>query len=385
MTAPRFVIRRDDWDLFSKPEDDADRHRERVRDAIKKNLADLVSEDSIVLSDGRRVVRVPLPTLDEFRFRFEDARDGSGSRGGPADKGAGAPGGGGHEGGQGPGLDDLVETDITLDTADAILFEALELPDLDPDRKAPGGPGGESLDDVARTGLAKNVDVRRSLLQAARHRGTRVLPAILPEDLRYRTWTDSIGEETGAVVLALMDTSGSMGSFEKFIARSFFFWSIRFLRTRYPHVSVVFVAHDVRAREVDETTFFHRGASGGTVSSSAYQLALQILERFPADRYNAYCFHFTDGGNLTSDNAPALERARELTGRVNLFGYGEIHDTVRNVSPLYAGLATMDRARVVVLRGKDEVFSALSAFFGRERPDRQSAVGAMARSEHGTA
>jgi uncharacterized sporulation protein YeaH/YhbH (DUF444 family) len=102
------------------------------------------------------------------------------------------------------------------------------------------------------------------------------------------------------------------------------------------------------------------------VSSSAYQLALQILQRFPADRYNAYCFHFTDGGNLTSDNTPALERAQSLTERVNLFGYGEIHDTMRNVSPLYLGLSDLSRARAVVLRGKSDVFTALEAFFGRD-------------------
>ncbi|MGC8488694.1 MAG: DUF444 family protein [Clostridia bacterium] len=348
---PRFWLRRDSWDLYTKAEDDAARHRERVREAIKKNLVDLVSEDSIVMSDGRRVVRVPLPTLEEFRFRFDTQEGGSGSRGGQGAQGAGPPGGSGHEGGQGPGLEDLVETDITLDT----------------ERKAPGGPGGMDLRDLARRGLAKNVDARRSLLQAARHRGVVGLPTIVPDDLRYRRFDMAPGEETGAVVLALMDTSGSMGTFEKFIARSFFFWSIRFLHTRYPHVDVVFVAHDVRAREVDENTFFHRGASGGTVSSSAYHLALQILGRYPADRYNAYCFHFTDGGNLTSDNGPALEKAQTLTQRVNLFGYGEIHDTMRNVSPLYLGLADMERARAVVLRGKDDVFTALTEFFGHAR------------------
>jgi uncharacterized sporulation protein YeaH/YhbH (DUF444 family) len=162
----------------------------------------------------------------------------------------------------------------------------------------------------------------------------------------------------------MMDTSGSMGTFEKYLARSFFFWAVRFLRTRYPTVRLVFLAHDVRAREVDEETFFHRGASGGTVSSSVYRLALGVLaERFPADRYNAYAFHFTDGGNLTSDNPQALRDGASLAERVNLFGYGEIHDTARNPSPLYTGFAALPHTRAVVLRSKEDVMTALHTFF----------------------
>ena len=31
----------------------------------------------------------------------------------------------------------------------------------------------------------------------------------------------------------MMDVSGCMGEFEKYIARSFYFWMVRFLRTKY--------------------------------------------------------------------------------------------------------------------------------------------------------
>jgi sporulation protein YhbH len=363
-TTPRYWIWRSTWDLYTKADDDADRHRQRVREAIRKNLVDLVTEESIVLSDGRRVVRVPLTSLEEPRFRFRSDEE-SGQRAGGGSAGSGGFGAAsGHEGGQAPGLLDFTETEITLDTADALLFDGWELPDLDRDRRAPGGAGGVTWRDWAAVGPRRNVVPRASLLRALRHAEPPGPVMFRPGDLRFRRFDTDDGEDTGAVVVAMMDTSGSMGTFEKYLARSFFFWTIRFLRTRYPRVEVVFLAHDVRAREVDEETFFHRGASGGTVSSSVYQLALEVLERFPADRYNAYAFHFTDGGNLTSDNPLALERGSRLADRVNLFGYGEIHDTARNVSPLYSGFAGLDRARAVLLRSKDDVFGALATFFG---------------------
>ena len=53
-----------------------------------------------------------------------------------------------------------------------------------------------------------------------------------------------------------------MGVFEKDMARSFFFWMVRFLRTCYEKVDIVFIAHHTEAKEVSEEAFFSRGRSG---------------------------------------------------------------------------------------------------------------------------
>jgi|BEDMetMinimDraft_2_1075160.scaffolds.fasta_scaffold05387_2 sporulation protein YhbH len=368
MNDTRYVLVQDTWDLYRKAEEDEKRHRARIQEALRKNLVDLVTEESIVVADGRRVVRVPVQTVQEFRFRFGPAPppggEGRAGSGGMVRPAAGGPASG-HEGGNAPGLDDFRETEITLEQADSLLFEGLCLPDWDPARRDRGGDGGHAWEDLRRSGPRATLARRPTLKAALAHPGGpsgRI--AIRPEDLRFRALAASAREEAGAVVLAMMDTSGSMGTFEKYMARSFFFWAVRFLRTRYPRVEIVFLAHDVRAREVDEDAFFHRGASGGTVSSSVYRLAATVLaDRYPVERYNAYAFHFTDGGNLTSDNPAALEAGARLAERVNLFGYGEIHDTVRHPSPLFAGFAQLERARTVVLRQKADVFRALSVFF----------------------
>lgn len=350
------------------------RHDLKVREAIRRNLADMVADEKIVVTDGRRAIHVPIPQYQEFRIRYDVHQSdhvghvpGSGSEKEDDASRGGAMTGTAKEGGDGPGMD-VKEAMITLEDVADVVFSDLALPDLDPLKEAPGT--GQLFDPVtvARTGLknhwAKKATLLANLSRRRRGGGAGYGP-LSAEDLRFRVFQPVTEEQGGAVVLAMMDTSGSMGTFEKYLAKSFFFWTVEFLRRNYPRVELVFLAHDVRAREVDEDTFFHRGASGGTVSSSVYRLGRDILTtRFPGDRYNAYAFHFTDGGNLTSDNGLAVESGRELAGMVKLFGYGEIHDTERNPSPLYQEFSQVPGMGVMVLRSKEDIFRALYRFFG---------------------
>src|SRR5450759_735631 len=63
-----------DWSLHRKGQIDQERHKEKIREAIKKNLGEIVSEESIILSDGTKRVRVPIRSLDEYRFRYDPGR-----------------------------------------------------------------------------------------------------------------------------------------------------------------------------------------------------------------------------------------------------------------------------------------------------------------------
>ena len=67
--------------------------------------------------------------------------------------------------------------------------------------------------------------------------------------------------------------------------------------------------------------------SGGTVISSAYELAGRIIqERYPPQDWNLYLFHFTDGENYSrQDTEKCLDMLRDtLLPCVNLFGYGQV-------------------------------------------------------------
>src|SRR5260370_18802234 len=106
---------------------------------------------------------------------------------------------------------------------------------------------------------------------------------------------------------------------------------VRFLRTKYSNVEIVFGTHHTEAREVDEEAFFNLGESGGTRVSSVYQLALDIInERFSPSQWNTYVFHFSDGDNWGEvDNQRCLELVRGILTLSSAFGYGDIQEASR--------------------------------------------------------
>ena len=63
------------------------------------------------------------------------------------------------------------------------------------------------------------------------------------------------------------------------MARSFFFWMANFLRSKYETVEIEFIAHHTEAKVVSEEDFFSKGESGGTICSSAYVKALELIEQ----------------------------------------------------------------------------------------------------------
>src|SRR4029077_3729948 len=99
-----------------------------------------------------------------------------------------------------------------------------------------------------------------------------------------------------------------------------------FLTRRYRHVEIIFIRHTDRAEEVDEETFFHGPASGGTRVSSALQAMHDIVRsRFrPAD-WNIYAAQASDGDNSYSDNDVTARLLTELIlPATQFFAYLEV-------------------------------------------------------------
>jgi uncharacterized sporulation protein YeaH/YhbH (DUF444 family)/intein/homing endonuclease len=159
----------------------------------------------------------------------------------------------------------------------------------------------------------------------------------------------------------------SMGEFEKYIARSFYFWMVRFLRTKYANVKIVFISHHTEAKEVTEEEFFTHGESGGTQVSSAYELALRIIqERFNPEDWNIYPFHFSDGDNLPWDNERCVGLVEQLMRQCNIFGYGEIREGhYRSPSTLMSAYSKIEDPKFIAVTISDraEVYPALRRFF----------------------
>jgi sporulation protein YhbH len=371
-------LSKSDWSLHRKGPIDQARHNEKVKEAIKGNLGSIVGEESIITSDGKKVVKVPIRSLDLPRFRFDRGRNKQVGQGEgdsqvgdvlgvePSSQGPGA----GKQAGEMPGID-YYEAEVTVDELAALVFEDLGLPFLQPKGHAIVPSEDVRFNEVRRRGIMSNLDKRRTirenLFRNARA-GRPVFDGLSNDDLRFKTWERHVKEECNAVVIAMRDVSGSMGEFEKYISRSFYFWMVRFLRTRYSQVEIVFITHHTEAKEVDEDAFFNLGESGGTKVSSAYQLALEIVDqRYPPSEWNIYPFHFSDGDNWGEvDNQRCLDLVGGLLERGNAFGYGEIQEGGRrSLSTLMSTFTAISDPRFigVTITSKEDVYPALKQFF----------------------
>lgn len=372
-----FVVSREDWSLHRKGYQDQVRHQRKIKEVIRQNLPDLITEENIILSDGKQIIKVPIRSLDEYRFIYNYQKkkhvgqgDGDSQVGDVLGRDPSQQPGKGDKAGDQPGQD-VVETDVSIEEIENMLFEELELPLLKPKDKEQIETHSIVFNDIRKKGIMSNIDKKRTILENLRRNATTGKPGIhhiSPDDLRYKTWDDTVIPESNAVIIAMMDTSGSMGSFEKYCARSFFFWMTRFLRRQYEKVEIVFIAHHTEAKEVTEEDFFTRGESGGTICSSAYVKALDIIHtRYPPTKYNIYPFHFSDGDNLTSDNERCVKLIGELLKVSNMFGYGEVNQYNRSSTLMSAYKnIKMDQFLYHVIKDKGGVYEALKTFFKKK-------------------
>jgi sporulation protein YhbH len=404
------------------------RHRQKVRESIRENIADIIAEESIIGKDRDRVIKVPLRGIKEYRFVFGDNAAGASQGDGETrpgqvvgKKGEG-PGKGDEQAGDRPGVD-YYETDVTLEELIEIMFEDLELPNLerralreiqadyssrrkgyrkvgirirldkrrtakervirmlasekrtdaesralaesaaDRELDTDAGDGGAALDDEKQLAPAPGV----AALQRVKHRYP-----FHQNDLRYKHVEVDTKEESNAAVICIMDTSGSMDTMKKYLARSFFFLLYQFISTRYRNVEIVFIAHHTEASEVTEEEFFHKGESGGTFISSGYAKALEIIAaRYHPSLWNLYAFHCSDGDNFDSDNPAALKDAEQLAEICNLFGYGEI----KPLGSRYYESSMLNVFRriqapnfhTVLIERKEDIWPSFKAFLAKDR------------------
>lgn len=362
------------------------RHREKVHEAIRHNIADIIAEESIIGKDRDRIIKVPIRGVKEYRFVYGENVPGVG-QGGPGTQpgqviGKGEESGGAQQAGDRPGVD-YYETDVSLEELIDMMFEDLELPFLE--RKHLRQMEVEHLykrRGYRKKGIRIRLDKRRTAISRVKRKKAvqradafALRPQRFPfhkDDLTYRHTVTEIRRESNAVVVCIMDTSGSMDTMKRYLARSFFFLLYRFVCTKYQNVEIVFIAHHTEASEVSEDEFFHKGESGGTFISSGYRKALEIIDqRYHPSLWNVYVFHCSDGDNFESDNPTALQAARKVAEVANLFGYGEI----KPLGSGYYGSSMIqffsqleaDNFQTVQIQRKEDIWPSFKGFLSRER------------------
>jgi uncharacterized sporulation protein YeaH/YhbH (DUF444 family) len=327
----------------------------------------------------------------------------------------GGGGGGAANGGAGDG-EDAFRFVLSREEFLDVFLDDLELPDLAKRRLATveiqgvrragyamsGSPTNMAVMRTMRLAMARRVALHRpgvqaiSLLEAQiadcqdeeRHAGLlaelaaaeakmRRIPYIDPIDIRYRRLESEPRAVAQAVMFCLMDVSGSMSEHMKDLAKRFYMLLYIFLTRRYRHVEIVFIRHTDRAEEVDEDTFFHSPATGGTLVSSALEAMRRIIaDRYRPEDWNIYAAQASDGDNSHSDGETTARLLRTAILPVTqYFAYLEVGEarqgasTTTSNSSLWRGYDRLVREGLPLTMRKantrGEIFSVFRDLFQR--------------------
>jgi uncharacterized protein len=371
---PVATISRQDWSFHRKGEEDEIRHNEKVKEAIKDNLPNIINDGNIITADphSKQTIKIPMRSLELPRIRYKDGSEGVGTGKGEEGDGVGEPGDDKQAGNE-PG-EEYYEVEFTIEEIQKMVFEDMGLPHLKPKKMQEIQSEEVVFEDVRKKRSPANLDPIRTIIENMRRNaqetGKAEIKDIKPEDFRVRTWENEIKEENSAVVIAMADVSGSMGEFEKYITRAFCWWAVSFLTTKYPKVDIVYIAHDTQAREVTGQQFFTRGEGGGTNCSSANLLAIDIIkDRYNPENYNIYPMHFSDGDNWSDDNPRCVKAVQDLLDEMHVNQYAYVQIRTAYESGLlreYRQNIKDERFNGLIITTKEEVLPALKQVF---KPD----------------
>jgi uncharacterized protein len=365
---------------MQRVERNLNRFRQIVRGKIKRNLRKYMSQGEMIGRQGKRYVSIPLPQIDIPQFRYGPKQrggvgQGDGEEGDPIARGDGQEGTG--EAGSEPGSH-VLEVDVTLEELAQILGEELQLPNIEPRGKKNIISEKDRYRGIRRTGPDSLRHFKRTYREALRRQivsGTYDPdnPIIVPvrDDMRFRSWKETLQPESNAVIIYMMDVSGSMGTEQKELVRITAFWIETWLRYQYKEIDIRYIVHDAAAKEVDQETFYHIREGGGTKISSAYKLCNKLIdERYSPDDWNIYPFHFSDGDNWGGgDTRDCIELLRkDLLSKVNMFCYGQVrslYGSGRFAHDLEEYVGYDERVIISEIVDREDIYDSIKDFLGK--------------------
>jgi uncharacterized protein len=368
--------------MYLKIHQDHARFRQIVKGRVREELRKFISNGELIGREGGKTVSVPIPQIDIPRFRFGERQQGGvgqgdGEPGDPLSEGEGEDGAGkaGEQEGQ-----HVLEVDISIEELAEILGEELELPNIEDKGKDRVVSTRDRYVGIKRVGPESLRHFKRTYREALKRQIASGLydparPVVVPvrEDKRFRSWRTEEVHEANAAIIYMMDVSGSMGDEQKEIVRIESFWIDTWLTTQYKGLEKRFIIHDAVAREVDRETFFHTRESGGTMISSAYKLCAEIIGRdYPADEWNIYPFHFSDGDNWsTDDTRVSIEILQnQVIPASNLFCYGQVHSPYGSgqfIKDVTQAFGDEDKVVTSEIADRDGIVDSIKTFLGEGR------------------
>ncbi len=333
------TVSQHDWSLNRKGQIDQQRHRDKLREEIKKNggMKGLLADREIGITGGGKKLRVPMRLLPEPGFKYPATRGdrvGSGRRwdGEPHQKGdiiwIEPQQQRGLQGGTAPGEEsyvvDFTEGEWAQMWADEM---QVDLPRLLPTKKEEITNEEVVFNDIRKSGPLSNLDKKRTILENMKRnaaKGTKPVKFsnVQKDDLRFKSWESVPQPSTTAVEVFDIDRSTSMIWDENLhLVKGMTYLITHGLRQKYAQVKVAFIVHDAEAKRVNEHEFFSIDASGGTIAAPSYKLARELITtEFASD--NAYMFHFSDG--MVFDTDDSVQEAKKLAPLTRRFAYIEV-------------------------------------------------------------
>jgi uncharacterized sporulation protein YeaH/YhbH (DUF444 family) len=209
-----------------------------------------------------------------------------------------------------------------------------------------------------------------------------VVPLFEKVDLRYRKTVREQVKSAEAVLVMVMDISGSMDEDKKRIARKFFTLQYAFIERKYPNTDLVFIIHTDTPEEVNEEEFFTTRKSGGTTVSPALKMALDIVStRYDSEQTNIYLSYAGDGDNWEDDNKNVLDvfEAQGLLTKLRHAVYLQVGASMAATfggwsgggSNLWNTMSSLDKSNpkmhALKIPTEDEVFSAFKKVYGKKK------------------
>ncbi len=363
---------------ISRIERDRSRFSEIVRGQIKQDLKRYVTGSEMIGRKGRQLVSIPVPRVELPRLRFgQNGRNQGSGEGEGSGEGQGGEGNAAGAAGNQAGAH-ILEVELTLEEMARILGDELALPNIQPRGKARLESVNRRFTSVSREGPHSLRHMRRTLKESLRRQISSgnydpADPRIVPcaEDLRFRAYKETWKPDHSAMILYMMDVSGSMGREQKEIVRLVSFWIDTWLRSQYQSLETRYVVHDAVAKEVEQEVFYRLRESGGTKISSAYALAADIIEQqFPPSEWNLYLFHFSDGDNWSGRDTERCVHLLEerLLPAANLFCYGQVKSAYGSgqfKKDLDAALDGEERVITSEILDREGILPAIKAFLGQ--------------------
>ena len=362
---------------------DHSRFRKIIRGKIRDNLGKYISEGEIPVSKGDKSYRIPMPSIETPRFRFGEQQQGGlgqgeGKRGesvdGQESQEKAASGKAGNQEGE-----KARDVELSLEELASILGEKLELPNIEPKGRKTLPSITNKYNSIGTVGPNSLKHFKRSYREALKRQIVSDTydpenPTVIPikRDMRYRSNNQVVENEHAAVVIYMMDVSGSMGDEQKEIVRTESFWINLWLKSQYKNIEIRYIIHDATAKEVDEETFFSTRDSGGTLISSAFRLCYDIIyEDYSPEEWNIYPFHFSDGDNWSTDDTKICLQIldKQLLPISNVFSYGQVESRYGS-GQFYKDLQMAygdnnDKVTLSKIKGRHAILDSIKDFLGR--------------------